>query len=136
MDIQFKERYSIVVNRVRVLDNPFFYGVKSTGIYCLPHCPSKLPKPENVEFFDSTSEASRNGFRPCKRCRPNTGESLPVEDDHLAIYRKAIQLIREQEVFTVNELAKTLNISQKQLNRILRKTSGQTAKELLRSSIH
>ena len=32
-------------------DGAFYYGVKTTGIFCRPSCKSKLPKRENVEFF-------------------------------------------------------------------------------------
>ena len=52
-------------------DGDFVVGVRSTGIYCLPSCPAKKPKPENVEFFDDEEGARRSGFRACKRCRPD-----------------------------------------------------------------
>uniref|UniRef100_UPI000ACCA6A4 Ada metal-binding domain-containing protein n=1 Tax=Clostridium sp. NkU-1 TaxID=1095009 RepID=UPI000ACCA6A4 len=32
-------------------DGRFYYGVKTTGIFCRPSCKSKSPKRENVEFF-------------------------------------------------------------------------------------
>src|ERR1051326_5893714 len=31
----------------------FFFGVTSTGVYCLPACKARKPKPENVRFFPS-----------------------------------------------------------------------------------
>lgn len=31
-------------------DGKFFYGVKTTGIFCRPSCKSKSPKMENVLF--------------------------------------------------------------------------------------
>ena len=46
-------------------------GVKTTGIYCLPTCPAKTPKPENIVYFKTAAEAERSGFRPCKRCFPD-----------------------------------------------------------------
>ena len=48
-----------------------FIGVKTTGIYCLPSCPSRAPLPENTVDFKTAAEAERNGFRPCKRCFPD-----------------------------------------------------------------
>jgi AraC family transcriptional regulator of adaptative response/methylated-DNA-[protein]-cysteine methyltransferase len=48
----------------------FFTGVRTTGIFCHPTCPSKKPRPENVEFFATAREALFAGFRACKRCRP------------------------------------------------------------------
>ena len=49
----------------------FWYGVRTTGVYCVVGCPSRPPKRENVVFFDSPGEAEREGYRACKRCRPN-----------------------------------------------------------------
>jgi len=37
--------------RDRANDGKFLTGVVSTGIYCLPSCPAKRPKRENVRFF-------------------------------------------------------------------------------------
>ena len=51
-------------------DGIFFMGVRSTGIFCRPSCPSRKPQPQNVEFFPTAREALFAGFRPCKRCKP------------------------------------------------------------------
>lgn len=50
-------------------DGVFYVGVHSTGIYCLPSCKAKLPKLENVTFYQSREEAIAAGLRGCKRCR-------------------------------------------------------------------
>ncbi len=65
------ERWNAVITNDRSYDGKFFYGVKSTGIFCRPSCASKPPKPKNVVFFNSKEDAERAGFRPCKRCRPD-----------------------------------------------------------------
>jgi AraC family transcriptional regulator of adaptative response / DNA-3-methyladenine glycosylase II len=49
----------------------FVVGVVSTGIYCLPACRARSPRPENVRFFAREEEARDAGLRPCKRCRPD-----------------------------------------------------------------
>src|SRR5665213_1225478 len=49
----------------------FLTGVVSTGIYCLPSCPARRPKRENVRFFQTPAEAQKTGLRPCRRCRPD-----------------------------------------------------------------
>ena len=49
----------------------FLIGVLTTGIYCLPSCRARKPKPENVRFFDNPEGAVAAGLRPCKRCRPD-----------------------------------------------------------------
>ena len=51
-------------------DGQFVYAVKSTGIFCRPSCPSRRPRRELVEFFDSAAQASDAGYRPCRRCVP------------------------------------------------------------------
>lgn len=60
-----------VATRDTAADGRVFYGVTSTGVYCRPSCPSRRPRRENVRFFSSTSDAEREGFRACRRCRPN-----------------------------------------------------------------
>jgi len=49
----------------------FFTGVLSTGIYCLPSCKARKPKPENVRFFPTVEAARAAGLRPCKKCHPD-----------------------------------------------------------------
>src|SRR2546427_2745990 len=51
-------------------DGRFVYAVSSTGIYCRPTCPSRRPRRDSVRFFAGPTEAEREGFRPCRRCRP------------------------------------------------------------------
>ena len=52
----------------------FVYGVRTTGVYCRPGCASRLPRRENVRFFDSGAAAEQAGFRACKRCHPNAAQ--------------------------------------------------------------
>jgi len=53
------------------LDGRYLVAVQTTKIYCLPSCPARKPKPENVLFFLSPDAARAAGFRPCRRCRPD-----------------------------------------------------------------
>lgn len=62
-------------------DGIFYYGVKTTGIFCRPSCKSKSPKRENVEFFDTAEQARESGLRPCKRCRPDLLEFQPQREN-------------------------------------------------------
>jgi AraC family transcriptional regulator of adaptative response/methylated-DNA-[protein]-cysteine methyltransferase len=48
----------------------FFVAVRTTGIFCRPSCPSRRPRPENVEYFATPGAALYAGYRACKRCRP------------------------------------------------------------------
>lgn len=49
----------------------FFFGVTTTGIYCLPACKARKPKPENVRFFPTCEAARAAGLRACKKCHPD-----------------------------------------------------------------
>lgn len=49
----------------------FFTGVLTTGIYCLPSCKARKPKPENVRFFPTCEAARAAGLRPCLKCHPD-----------------------------------------------------------------
>ena len=59
-------------------DGVFFFGVRTTGIFCRPSCPSQ-PKQEHLEFFRSAGEAVRAGYRPCKRCQPELANGQPPQ---------------------------------------------------------
>jgi AraC family transcriptional regulator of adaptative response / methylphosphotriester-DNA alkyltransferase methyltransferase len=69
-----QKKWEAVQNGDAAFDGVFFYGVRSTGVYCRPSCRSKVPLRKNVEFFDSAEKAEEGGFRPCKRCRPDLSE--------------------------------------------------------------
>ena len=61
------EMYDRVVANDAAFNGRFFLGVLTTGIYCLPSCRARKPKPDNVRFFDNPEEAREAGLRPCKR---------------------------------------------------------------------
>src|SRR5580765_5370881 len=67
------QKWSLVLARDAKADGRFVYAVKSTGVFCRPSCPSRRPRRENVEFFDSPALAQRAGYRPCRRCTPIEG---------------------------------------------------------------
>ncbi len=64
------EKWKAVLDRDSRFDGAFVTGVRSTGIYCKPSCPSKHPRREHVVFFSGREEAGLAGFRACLRCRP------------------------------------------------------------------
>jgi AraC family transcriptional regulator of adaptative response/methylated-DNA-[protein]-cysteine methyltransferase len=55
-------------------DGQFVYAVRSTGVYCRPSCPSRRPRREMVSFFVAPAGAERQGFRPCRRCKPTEAD--------------------------------------------------------------
>jgi AraC family transcriptional regulator of adaptative response / DNA-3-methyladenine glycosylase II len=63
--------YRQFLERNPEFDGQFLTGVITTGIYCLPSCPARRPRPENVRFFKTPEQARRFGLRPCHRCHPD-----------------------------------------------------------------
>jgi len=59
---------------------PIYLAVITTGIFCRPGCPARLPKRENCEFFAAIDMALAAGYRACKRCHPTR---LPGEASDL-----------------------------------------------------
>ena len=57
-------------------DGVFVFGVKTTGIFCRPSCPSR-PRREHLQFFPTAGDAVRAGYRPCKRCAPELANGQP-----------------------------------------------------------
>ena len=68
--ISFEAAYAASERRDATHDGAFVLAVATTGIYCKPSCPARMPKRENVRVFDSGEEARAEGFRACKRCKP------------------------------------------------------------------
>ena len=63
--------YARVLENDTTCNGRFFTGVLTTGIYCLPACKARKPKPENVRFFPTVEAARAAGLRPCKKCHPD-----------------------------------------------------------------
>jgi len=80
MKLKNNEKWAAVVSCDNKYDGNFFYGVKTTGIFCKPSCKSKQPLRENVKFFDEIEQAYADNFRPCKRCRPDLIEYKPMKE--------------------------------------------------------
>src|SRR5271170_2619493 len=62
--------WKAVQQRDKRQDGTFLYGVLSTGVFCRPGCPSRLPRRENVRFYAVAADAAKDGLRPCLRCKP------------------------------------------------------------------
>jgi AraC family transcriptional regulator of adaptative response / DNA-3-methyladenine glycosylase II len=78
--VEDRARYAAFKAKDARFDGNFFVGVSSTGIYCRPVCPAKLPREANCTFFDTAAAAERAGFRPCLVCRPELAPgSAPID---------------------------------------------------------
>ena len=119
-------RWAAVVARDARADDQFYYAVHTTGVYCRPSCPSRRAKPENVVFFASGAEAERAGFRPCKRCRP---QSPSLADRRAATVAQICAYIeRAEHTPSLTELARQAGMSAYHFHRVFKATTGLSPK--------
>src|SRR5262245_53942054 len=85
-------------------DGMFVYGVRSTHIYCRPTCPSRRPRRDGVQFFATSEAASAEGFRACRRCRPDDPVRTTPQIDRVRLACAAIAERRDERL-SLNELA-------------------------------
>jgi AraC family transcriptional regulator, regulatory protein of adaptative response / methylated-DNA-[protein]-cysteine methyltransferase len=106
-------------------DGAFFLGVRTTGIYCRPSCRARLPKRENVDFYASAAAAEKDGFRACKRCRPNAAKSI---DPQLEKILRVCELI-DGDSLRLDELAAAVGLSSYHLQRAFKDVVGLSPKK-------
>ncbi len=115
-------RWQAVVKRDTSADGQFVLAVRTTGIFCRPGCPARTPKRENVTFYDTTDDALRAGYRPCKRCRP-TGTSVAArQGDVVDAVRRRIESSPER--LSLAQLAEDVGMSPWHLQRLFRERTG------------
>jgi AraC family transcriptional regulator of adaptative response/methylated-DNA-[protein]-cysteine methyltransferase len=109
INVETDPRWAAVIARDPRADGQFVYAVKTTGIYCRPSSLSRLPKPHNVEFFDSAEAAEAAGYRPSKRTRK---DQTDVAAQHAATVALACRQIETCETApALNQLAATAGLS-------------------------
>src|SRR6201995_1200982 len=88
-------------------DGRFIIGVMTTGIYCLPSCAARPPKPQNVRLFTTETEAKAAGLPACKRCRPDV--YYKREDENVALFQGLVARVgeRPEDFADAGALAKT-----------------------------
>src|ERR1700761_4076419 len=98
----------------------FIIGVVTTGIYCIPSCPARQPKPENVRIVATEDEAKALGLRACKRCRPDL--FYKGEDENIALFEGLQDRVRlaPQDFADASALAKACGVSQTKLGDLFR----------------
>ena len=92
-------------------DGKFLIGVHTTGIYCLPSCPTHPPKPENVTLFRTEAECLAAGLRACKRCRPDL--YYKGEDENVALFEGLAARVRKspEDFADAGSLARATGVS-------------------------
>ncbi len=119
-------RWRAVQRRDLQADGAFFYSVNTTGIYCYPSCPARLPQLKNVAFHDSRQGAESAGFRPCRRCRSD----LPprVEREAAQVERLCRLIDEREEEPALEELAAHIGSSPSTTHRVFKRVMGITPK--------
>src|SRR5437868_6561339 len=107
-------------------DGSFVLAVRSTHIYCRPSCPARRPLRRNVVFFRTQAEAEKQGFRPCRRCRPNEVAG-PVALVEIAARRLAQS---GEDGVRFSALAKNLGTTSATLRRAFLQVTGLRPREL------
>ena len=144
----FERCYRFMQSRDPRYDGFFVVAVTSTGVYCRPSCPARLPSRRNVRLLPSAAAAQEEGFRACKRCDPDAAPGSPAWNRRADVAGRAVRLIADGAVDRegVTGLAARLHFSERQLNRILvselgagpvalaRAQRAQTARTLIQST--
>jgi AraC family transcriptional regulator, regulatory protein of adaptative response / methylated-DNA-[protein]-cysteine methyltransferase len=120
-------RWGSVLARDAGRDGEFFFGVSTTGVYCRPSCAARRPRRENVEFFATTEEAERAGYRACLRCKPKAFARNAESDGIKAICRFIEQHL--DEPLTLDRLGKEFRQSPFHLQRRFKAVLGITPRE-------
>lgn len=120
-------RWAAVAARSRDADGAFYYSVSTTGVYCRPSCGARLANPKHVRFHLTPAEAEREGFRPCRRCRP---DQPALEKRRAAMVAEICRTIDEAaEPPGVPALARQAGLSVHHFHRVFKAVTGVTPRE-------
>ncbi len=119
-------RWQAVQVRDPAFDGRFWYGVKTTGVYCRPSCAARTPKPENVSFHDNCDAAEAAGLRPCKRCKPRKDSPKVRQAALIAGICRRIETAEEEP--NLAQLARQAGLSPHHFHRTFKAVTGLTPK--------
>src|SRR5690606_36992809 len=102
----------------------FVYAVRSTGIYGRPSSLARLPRRENVEFFDSAAAAEAAGYRASRRAR---GDRTTLAAGRAEQVAQACRRIEAAETPPrLDELAREAGLSPQHFHRVFKAETGLT----------
>ena len=124
--------YQLFLRRDPANNGLFIAGVVTTGIYCLPSCPARRPRRENIRFFRTPAEAVASGLRPCLRCRPEYFHR--GAEWHETLFEETAQRIRRNPAaFSgVAGIAKAAGLARTALNDLFREHAHESPAAFLR----
>jgi len=119
-------RWADVLARNPAADPRFVYAVRTTGVYCRPSSPSRLPRPENVEFFATAAQAEAAGYRPSRR---QAADRSSVVQKHAELVAEACRRIETAEASpNLEALAVDAGMSPSHFHRVFKSVTGLTPK--------
>jgi AraC family transcriptional regulator, regulatory protein of adaptative response / methylated-DNA-[protein]-cysteine methyltransferase len=117
--------WQAVMDRDSRYAGQFYFGVRSTRIYCRPGCPARSPRQEQVTYFASGAEARSAGYRPCRRCHPDELQS--AQEELVARIRRLLE--ESAEIPSLAELARQVGFSPYYLQRMFKAATGLTPRQ-------
>nr|WP_201313132.1 bifunctional DNA-binding transcriptional regulator/O6-methylguanine-DNA methyltransferase Ada [Dyella sp. EPa41] len=119
-------RWEALKKRDPAADGHFVYAVRTTGIYCRPSSSARLPKRENVVFFDTAEAAEAAGYRASRRA---LGDQTAAAAERATLVAKACRLIETSETPpNLDELAAKAGLSSFHFHRVFKAETGLTPK--------
>jgi AraC family transcriptional regulator of adaptative response/methylated-DNA-[protein]-cysteine methyltransferase len=115
-----EDRWLAFESRDAGYDGRFVVAVRSTGIYCRPSCPARRPLRQNVVFYQAGDAAEREGYRPCRRCKP---EDVLPQARAIEQASRYIEDHLDRNV-TLDELGEAVGISPYHLQRTFKRVMG------------
>ncbi|HEX4378249.1 MAG TPA: AlkA N-terminal domain-containing protein [Steroidobacteraceae bacterium] len=134
MALDSRSLYRALRARDRRFDGVFFVGVVSTGIYCRPVCPARVPMRRNCRFFSSPHEAEQARFRPCLRCRPELAPGNAPIDTSQRIAQLIVERLEAGAIGAdagLEAIAAQFELSSRQVRRIVQQELGAPPVQLL-----
>jgi AraC family transcriptional regulator of adaptative response/methylated-DNA-[protein]-cysteine methyltransferase len=120
------ERWMAVQARDAAADGHFVYAVRTTGVYCRPSSLARLPKRENVEFFDTAEAAEAAGYRCSRRAHSDQTSAAAQRAELVA---RACRMIETSETPPqLDDLAAEVGMSAFHFHRLFKAETGLTPK--------
>lgn len=123
-----KRIYEAVVRKEALYDGVYYTCVHTTGIFCRPSCRSRTPLLKNISFRASVEDALQAGFRPCKRCKPESPGPAGPEVRLVCSAREAMDAAFPATL-SLGELARRLHVSSYYLQRLFKRHTGASPAE-------
>lgn len=127
---QHAPEWLAIIARDHRFDGIVYYGVRSTGVYCKPSCPSRRPRPDRVQLFFDRNEAERAGYRACRRCRP---DQLVAENGQIETVRRVCRYIERniEAHLSLGELSHCAEMSPTHLQKIFKRVAGVSPRQYI-----